>query len=214
MSEYSDSKIKILVVEDSINILEGLEYLLEKEGFEVEIVNTMKQAIEIIHKKDYDLYLLDVQLPDGTGFDVCKVIKNKSDKPDDYIPKPFRTTELVSRIKSVLRRYNKTKTINKVINYNNIRVDLDKAKVYNNQKEVILTNLEYRILLLFLNNANRLVTRDEILEKIWDVDANFVNDNTLSVYIKRLRRKISDNNDAELIKTVRGMGYMLNRISD
>lgn len=235
MSDYSNNKIKILLVEDSINILEGLKYLLEKESFEVTVASTKKQALEVIKQIDFDLYLLDVQLPDGTGFDVCKVIKNKSDKPvifiseraeevnvvygldigaDDYISKPFRSTELVSRIKSVLRRYNKAKMISKIINCNNIKVDLDKAKVYKNQKEVILTNLEYRILLLFLNNANKLITRDEILEKIWDVDANFVNDNTLSVYIKRLRKKISDNNEAELIKTVRGMGYMLNKVSD
>ena len=132
---------------------------------------------------------------------------------DDYITKPFRNNELVSRIRSVLRRYPSERKAKNVIIFGNLKVDLDKAKVYENSEEIFLTNLEYKILLLFLNNINRIITRDELLDKIWDIDGNFVNDNTLSVYIKRLRTKISEK-DKPLIKTVRGIGYIINKISD
>lgn len=229
-----DNKIKILLVEDSKTIIEGLEYLLKREGFNVEIVSNKINAIEAINKNAFDLFLLDVQLPDGTGFEICKYIKTISNKPiifvsardeeinivygldigaDDYITKPFRNNELISRIKSVLRRYTSEDKNNNIINYKNLEVDLDKAKVYNNSKEIYLTSLEYKILLMFLNNVNKVITRRELLEKVWDIDGNFVNDNTLSVYIKRLRLKISDhkNNKKDLIQTVRGMGYILNR---
>lgn len=236
MLKGADNKIKILVVEDSNNIIDGLEYLLEKEGFNVTIVNDKKSALRCINLGDYDLFLLDVQLPDGTGFEICKAIKNITNKPiiflsarveeanivygldigaDDYITKPFRNGELVSRIKSVLRRYVIYKSDRNILNYGNLKVDLDKAKVFKNSEEIYLTNLEYKILLMFLNNANHIITRNELLEKIWDVEGNFVNDNTLSVYIKRLRLKISDSKEkTQSIQTVRGMGYILNTISD
>ena len=236
MLQHLDNRTKILVVEDNSSIIEGLQYILEKEGFETYIVTTKQQAIENINRKNYELFLLDIELPDGTGFDICKKVKSNSNKPiifvsgkieesnivygldigaDDYITKPFRNSELVSRIKSVLRRY-PSENNEKVIYYSNIKVDLDKAKVYINQEEVFLTKLEYKILLLFLNNRNRIVTREEILEKVWDVDGNYVNDNTLSVYIKRLRNKISDGKrkDKQMIETIRGIGYMLHTISD
>lgn len=236
MSHHSENKVKILVVEDNKSIIESLEYLLEKEGFEVQIVTTKSQAMESIKNNNFDLFLLDIELPDGTGFEICKQIKSISNKPiifvsgrieesnivygldigaDDYITKPFRNGELISRIRSVLRRYPIERNT-KIINYGNLKVDLEKAKVYKNQEEVFLTNLEYRILLMFLNNTNKIITRDELLEKVWDVDGNYVNDNTLSVYIKRLRMKISSGKsaDKQLIQTIRGMGYMLNKISD
>lgn len=237
MLNYTNNKVRILIVEDNKNILESLEYLLKKEGFDVHIVSTKKEAISYIDNNDYDLFLLDVQLPDGNGFDICKHIKSISNKPtifvsgrteesnivygldigaDDYISKPIRSNELISRIRSVLRRYTFEVKNTKVMNYGNLKVDLDKAKVYKNQEEIFLTNLEYRILLMFLSNTNRIITRDELLEKVWDVDGNYVNDNTLTVYIKRLRNKISDkkSNDKQLIQTVRGMGYILNKIGD
>ena len=234
MLSSSNNKIKILVVEDSQNIIEGLRYLLQKEGFEVNIVNDKKSALKCIGSDYYDLFLLDVELPDGTGFEICKFIKSVTNKPiiflsgrteetnivygldigaDDYITKPFRNSELISRIKSVLRRYIGYKKDKNMLNYGSLKIDLDKAKVYKNSEEIYLTNLEYRILLMFLNNANHIITRNELLEKIWDIEGNFVNDNTLSVYIKRLRLKISDSN-SQLIQTVRGMGYILNTISD
>lgn len=228
------NKTKILVVEDNKSIIDGLEYLLQKEGFEAVIVNSKKQAISYIRNNEYDLFLLDVELPDGTGFEICKQLRTVTEKPiifisaraeesnivygldigaDDYITKPFRNNELVSRIRSVLRRYPSERKAKNVIIFGNLKVDLDKAKVYKNSEEIFLTNLEYKILLLFLNNVNRIITRDELLDKIWDIDGNFVNDNTLSVYIKRLRTKISEK-DKPLIKTVRGIGYIINKISD
>lgn len=228
------NKTKILVVEDNKSIIDGLEYLLQKEGFEAVIVNSKKQAISYIRNNEYDLFLLDVELPDGTGFEICKQLRTVTEKPiifisaraeesnivygldigaDDYITKPFRNNELVSRIRSVLRRYPSERKAKNVIIFGNLKVDLDKAKVYKNSEEIFLTNLEYKILLLFLNNINRIITRDELLDKIWDIDGNFVNDNTLSVYIKRLRTKISEK-DKLLIKTVRGIGYIINKISD
>ena len=179
---------------------------------------------------------MDIQLPDGTGFELCKYIKSISDKPiifiserfeesnivygldigaDDYITKPFRNSELISRIKSVLRRYRNNHKSN-IIRYGSIKVDTEKAKVYKNHEEIFLTNLEYKILLMFLNNMDKVITREKLLEEVWDIDGNYVNDNTLSVYIKRLRLKISDLNDSEeqTIQTVRGIGYILNKISD
>ena len=231
-----DNKIRILVVEDSQNIIEGLRYLLQKEGFEVNIVNDKKNALKYIDSEYYDLFLLDVELPDGTGFEICKSIKNITNKPiiflsaraeetnivygldigaDDYITKPFRNSELISRIRSVLRRYTLYKKDKNILNYGTLKINLDKAKVFKNSEEIYLTNLEYKILLMFINNANHIITRDELLAKVWDIEGNYVNDNTLSVYIKRLRLKISDNNKkSQSIQTVRGMGYILNTISD
>ena len=235
MIKCLENKLKILVVEDNESIIEGLEYLLEKEGFEVEIANRKDQALSRLKNGKFDLFLLDVQLPDGSGFDICKYIKQRIDTPiiftsarneesnivygldigaDDYITKPFRNNELISRINSVLRRYRKEMEKRNIIVYKNIKVDMEKATVYRNSKEIYLTNLEYKILLMFLNNQNKIITREELLEKVWDVDGNFVNDNTLSVYIKRLRLKISDKDEKEIIKTVRGMGYILNKVSD
>lgn len=232
MSDFIENKVKILVVEDNKTIIEGLEYLLEKQGFNAKIVNTKKEALYCIDNEQFDLFLLDVQLPDGTGFEICKYIKQIADIPiifisaiseeinvvygldigaDDYIKKPFGNNELVSRINCALRRCKKQTQENNIINYRNIKVNLEKAKVYKGSEEIFLTNLEYKILLMFLNNINKLVTREELLEKIWDIDGNYVNDNTLSVYIKRLRMKIGDTEECQMIKTIRGIGYILNK---
>ena len=229
------NRVKILVVEDNKNIIDGLEYLLEKEGFDTKVVCSEKQAIASIKNIDYDLYLLDVQLPDGSGYEICKYIKESSNKPiifisdrgeesnvvygldigaDDYVTKPFRNSELISRIKCVLRRYPEAEPNKDIITYRDITVDLNKARVYKNSQEILLTKLEYKILLMFLNNVNKLISREELLEKVWDISGNFVNDNTLSVYIKRLRNKLFNNcacSEDELIQTVRGMGYILNK---
>lgn len=232
MSDCIENKLKILVVEDNKTIIEGLEYLLEKEGFETKFVNTKEEAILYINKQEFDLFLLDVQLPDGTGFDICKHTKQLTNKPiifisarneetnivygldigaDDYITKPFRNNELISRINCVLRRYENQNINGDIINYRDIKINVKKAKVYKGKDEVFLTNLEYKILLMFLNNIDKLVTREKLLEKIWDLDGNFVNNNTLSVYIKRLRMKIGDTNEHKMIQTVRGIGYILNK---
>lgn len=220
---------KILLVEDNETIVMGLKYSLEQENFEVDTAKNIVTAKSKIKKQEYDLYLLDIALPDGEGYEICKIIKENKNVPvifltakdeetdvvqgldmgsDDYVVKPFRTRELISRINSVLRRYQKSTNIENQIKCQNILIDNNTAKVYKNGKEVILTSLEYKILLMLFNNKNILVTREQILDKIWDVAGNFVNDNTLTVYIKRIREKIEDK-DGKIIQTVRGIGYMV-----
>ena len=217
---------KILLVEDNETIIMGLKYSLEQKGFQVISAKTAKESKEKLDNKSIDIVLLDVSLPDGNGFEICKEIKEKNDIPvifltaqdeetsvvlgldlgaDDYIVKPFRTRELISRIKSVLRRYGK-KEENNIIQYKNIKIDTISAKVYKNNKEIIFTSLEYRILLMLFTNQNKLITREQLLEKIWDIAGNFVNDNTLTVYIKRIREKLEDDS---IIKTIRGLGYRI-----
>ncbi len=218
---------KILLVEDNETITMGLKYSLEQENFEVDTAKNVVTAKSKIKKQDFDLYLLDIALPDGEGYEICKYVKEKGNYPvifltakdeetdvvqgldmgaDDYVIKPFRTRELISRINSVLRRYGNEVIAENQIKCQNIVIDNNTAKVYKNGEEVILTSLEYKILLLLFNNKNILVKREQILDKIWDVAGNFVNDNTLTVYIKRIREKIDDK-DGEVIQTVRGIGY-------
>ena len=217
---------QILLVEDNETIIMGLKYSLEQEGFQVISAKTVYESKEKLESENIDIALLDISLPDGNGFEICKQIKEKNDIPvifltaqdeetsivygldlgaDDYIVKPFRTRELISRIKSVLRRYGK-KEENNIIQYKDIKIDTLSAKVYKNDKEIIFTSLEYRILLMLFTNQNKLISREQLLEKIWDIAGNFVNDNTLTVYIKRIREKLEDDS---IIKTVRGLGYRI-----
>ena len=219
---------KILLVEDNETIVMGLKYSLEQESFKVDVAKNQSEAKEKIKQEKYDVFLLDISLPDGSGFDICKLIKQQQDTPvifltareeendvvkgldlgaDDYIIKPFRTRELISRINSVLRRYGKNSEENQII-HQGIRIDINKAKVYKDEKEIILTSLEYKILVLLFTNKNKLITREQILDKIWDIAGNFVNDNTLTVYIKRIREKLDDR-QGKIIQTVRGIGYRI-----
>ena len=200
-------------------------YSLEQESFNVLTAKNVLEGKTKIKNETIDIVLLDVSLPDGNGFELCKDIKQNQDIPvifltaqdeetsvvlgldlgaDDYIVKPFRTKELISRINSVLRRYGKSVENSNVIQYKNIKIDVNSAKVYKNNEEIIFTSLEYKILLLLFSNQNKLITRENLLEKIWDIAGNFVNDNTLTVYIKRIREKLGDET---IIKTVRGLGY-------
>lgn len=216
---------KILLVEDNDTIVMGLKYSLEQEEFEVISAKNTKESKEKLKQEKVDLILLDVSLPDGNGFEICKEIKQNLDIPvifltaqdeetsvvlgldlgaDDYIVKPFRTRELISRINSVLRRYGKKEGNSGIIQYKNIKIDTNKAVVYKDNEEIIFTSLEYKILLLLFSNQNKLITREQLLERIWDVAGNFVNDNTLTVYIKRIREKLEEET---IIKTVRGLGY-------
>ena len=217
----------ILLIEDNETIVLGLQYSLEQEGFRITSANNLADGIKKFKENTFDLVLLDISLPDGNGFDICKKIKNsKEDIPvifltaqdeetsvvlgldlgaDDYVVKPFRTRELISRINSVLRRYGKNEYKN-IIQYRNIKIDTISAKVYKDNKEIIFTSLEYKILVMLFSNQNKLITREQLLEKIWDIAGNFVNDNTLTVYIKRIREKLEDEN---IIKTVRGLGYRI-----
>lgn len=222
----------IFLLEDDNAIGIGLSYSLKNEGYSVTIAKTVEEALEIIRNKSFTLYILDLTLPDGSGYDVCTQIKKQGDLPvifltayddevnvimglelgaDDYISKPFRVKELLARIKTVLRRYNKD-TADGMINIGNIRINTNEAKVYKDSKEVILTAMEYRLLLIFINNRGIVLSRQKLLEDIWDVAGDFVNDNTLTVYIKRLRDKIEeDPASPNIIKTVRGLGYILEK---
>lgn len=222
--------MNLFLLEDDYAIATGLCYSLENEGYSVTHASDVKQAIDIISKEKFSLYILDLTLPDGSGYDVCKEIKKQGDLPvifltayddevnvvmgfefgaDDYISKPFRLKELLVRIKSVLRRYN-NETADGVIKFKDLTVNTNEAKVYKNGNEIILTAMEYRLLLILLNNRGKVLSRTQLLENIWDVDGDFVEDNTLTVYIKRLRDKIEEEpNRPLIIKTVRGLGYMI-----
>lgn len=218
---------KILLIEDNEAIILGLEYLFKEEKFDFDFAKTKLEAMRKIEESLYDLILLDVTLPDGDGFEIAKVIKEKIDTPimfltakdeekdvvygldlgaEDYIIKPFRNRELISRIRNVLRRTEK----NDIIECKGIKIDTTIGKVFLKDEEIILTKLEYKILLNLFINMNKLITREEILNDIWDIAGNFVNDNTLTVYIKRIREKIGDK-DGNVITTVRGLGYRVEK---
>lgn len=223
--------MELLLLEDDVMIGEGLKYSLEEEGFVVTLCPTVASAKICVEETDFGLALLDLSLPDGTGYEICKLIKEKGHTPvifltahddeanvvmgldmgaDDYVYKPFRIRELLSRINSVLRRYTQDSSYKKQFEYKHIKVNLASAKVYKDQDEVLLTALEYRLLLEFINHQNQILTRNQLLESIWDIAGDFVNDNTLTVYIKRLREKIEkDIQNPEIIKTIRGQGYRL-----
>jgi len=223
--------IHVLVVEDDTTIASGLAYSLEQEQFAVTLAGTVKEAKAILAEQSLSLCLLDISLPDGSGYEVCKVIKARGDIPvifltacddevnvvmgldmgaDDYITKPFRIRELISRINSVLRRYHQSETKANVYYVGDISVKTNEAKVYRGNQEIFLTALEYRLLLIFIKNQGQVLSRNQLLEWIWDVSGDFVNDNTLTVYIKRLREKLEDSKDSEsMIQTVRGLGYRM-----
>lgn len=225
--------MNILLVEDDLTIAAGLEYTLQQEQYEIIVCNDFHSAEKVIETavNQVDLCLFDLALPDGSGYDLCKKVKGKKDIPvifltaaddevnvvmgldmgaDDYITKPFRIRELLSRIKTVLRRYQKHSDvlISSIELGNNVRVNTLEGKVFKHNQEVQLTALEYRLLLIFANHKGQVLSRNQLLEGIWDVAGDFVNDNTLTVYIKRLREKLEDRpNKPTIIKTVRGLGY-------
>ena len=208
---------KILLIEDNEFIIKGIVYLLKQHNFDVDVVSTLNDAKKHL-ENNYNLIILDLMLPDGDGIDFYK--KNLTNKPtlvltakddedvisdcldngvEDYMVKPFRAKELLSRINKIIRK-NKN---NNLIKVKNIVIDTDAARVYVDNVEVIFTSLEYRILLLLFQNLNRIVTREIIMEQIWDISGNFVEDNTLTVYIKRIREKLG----SDIIKTIKGLGY-------
>ena len=219
---------KLLLVEDDRAIVENLSAVLKGEGFQILSAPGQKAALKLLEQENFDLLLLDVSLKDGNGFSVCSAVKAVSDLPvifltasgdefsvvtglelgaEDYISKPFRPRELVSRIRSVLRRCGKTQA---VLEIGELRVDTVRALVTKGGMECFLSALEYRLLLFFLNHKGQVLSRNQLLEEIWDAAGEFVNDNTLTVYIKRLREKIeTDPQNPEIIRTVRGLGYKL-----
>lgn len=225
--------MNLLIVEDDITIRQGLKFYLEQENFNVISVEFAGDAIKTINNNHIDLILLDVNLPDMDGFELFKEIKKIKDIPiifltandlevsvvrgldmgaDDYITKPFKARELVSRIKNVLRRVNNNQ-YNNLIKIRDIVIDLKQAKVFKNNVDVMLTALEYKILITLALNPNTVFTREKILADIWDVNEDYVNDNTLTVYIKRIREKIEDDiTNPKIILTVRGIGYKIGGI--
>lgn len=216
----------ILLVEDDKSIVVNLTEFLSKEGFSVKNANGQNKALEMIENEHFDLVLLDVSLAEGNGFAVCSAIKSDHDIPvifltassdefstvtgfelgaDDYIPKPFRPRELILRIKNILRLTGGSGSVTKL---GDVVVDTVKGIATKNGNDLYLSALEYRLLLVFINNRGAVLSRTQLLEAIWDIAGEFVNDNTLTVYIKRLREKIeNDPQDPKIIKTVRGMGY-------
>lgn len=223
--------MKILFVEDDQAIALGLVYSLEKEGYEVIHCVSQKAALGLLEAQVFDLLLLDVSLPDGDGYTICKQAKHLHDVPvifltalddevnvvmgldlggDDYVTKPFRIKELLSRIKSVLRCYQKDAL--DIVQIQHLEIHIREGKVYREGSEVFLTALEYRLLMVFVNHQGQVLSRSQLLEGIWDVAGDFVNDNTLSVYIKRLREKLEkDAAEPEIIKTIRGRGYRMEK---
>lgn len=215
---------RILLVEDDTMIASGILYALESEGYETNHATRIKDARSLIEHYNFDLAIIDMQLPDGTGFDVSEIFKNTAtsvifltvvddentivrafdEGAEDYIVKPFRIRELLARVRRILSVNIKNGEKDNIIYMGRAAIHTDEAKVYVNDKSIELTALEYRLLLIFASNKGILLTRQQILDKIWDADGNFVEDNTLTVYVKRLREKLGE---AIHIETVRGMGY-------
>ncbi|MBQ6843955.1 MAG: response regulator transcription factor [Agathobacter sp.] len=217
---------KILLVEDDKGIVENLTVFLGKEGFDIKTANGQRNALELIKEETFDLVLLDISLADGNGFAVCSAIKTEYKTPvifltasgdeystvtgfnlgaDDYIAKPFRPMELISRIKNILRLTGGTGSVTLL---GDVSVDTVRGTATKQGQDLYLSALEYRLLLAFINNRGMVLSRTQLLEMIWDIAGEFVNDNTLTVYIKRLREKIeNDPQNPQIIKTVRGLGY-------
>lgn len=229
---------KILLLEDDVSLVDGLRYSLKKEGYDVTIVRTVEEAIGALPViGEYDLLLLDVTLPDGTGFEVCEKIRRQntqipiifltaSDQEvsiirgldlggDDYIIKPFMLGELCSRIRAQLRRSgigSQERTTS--LQCGDITIDLLGSRVLLNGKALDLTNAEYRLLCLLVKNEGLILTREKILDELWDSNKDFVDDNTLSVYVRRLREKVESNpSQPEHLITVRGFGYQWKEVS-
>lgn len=218
----------IFLVEDDKAIAKNLILLLRSEGFTVTQVSTKGDAFVALDTNKFDLALVDISLPDGNGFTVCTEIKEKQHIPvifltacgdessvvtglnmgaDDYITKPFRPRELIARIRTAIRKSGQSSSAFEIYN---IYVDMASGVVKKDGNEVFLSPLEYRLLLVFINNPQSIVTRSRLLDELWDAAGEFVNDNTLTVYIKRLREKIEDNPaEPQIIRTVRGTGYRL-----
>lgn len=222
---------RILLLEDDVSLLDGLTYSLKRNSYEVTIARSVREAISYLNKECFDLLLLDVTLPDGTGFEVCELIRSVGNQVpiifltaadeevniirgldiggDDYVTKPFKLGELCSRISALLRRTkNVFQNTDSVISCGDISIELLGNRVFLRGEAIDLTNAEYRLFCLLVRNAGKIVTRESILDYLWDRAGNFVDDNTLSVYIRRLREKLEkDPSHPQHLITVRGFGY-------
>ena len=225
---------RIFLVEDDLSLINGLSFAIKKQGYELEIARTNYEADNVWADGKYDLVILDVSLPDGCGFDICKKIRQISNVPiifltaadeetdiimgldiggDDYITKPFKLAVFMSRINALLRRSNNFIKADAELHSNNIRVELLKGEVYKNNEKLELTAGEYKLLRLFMENENVVLSAEQILSQLWDCNENYVDSNTLTVYIRRLRTKIEDDpSNPRRIITVRRMGYKWNSV--
>lgn len=220
---------KILLLEDDLSLINGLSFAFKKQGFELTVARTLREADELWGEGKYDLLVLDVSLPDGTGFEFCKKVRQVSKVPiifltasdeevniimgldiggDDYITKPFKLGVLVSRINALLRRAKDFRSTDTELQSNGIKVLLLQGQVFKNEKLLDLTAAEYKLLCLFMKNPNVVLTKEQILDKLWDCEGNYIDSSTLTVYMRRLRMKIEDNpSEPKMLLTVRRMGY-------
>ena len=223
---------KILLLEDDLSLINGLSFAFRKQGFELAVVRTLKEANELWGEGKYDLLVLDVSLPDGTGYEFCKKVRQVSKVPiifltasdeemniimgldiggDDYITKPFKLGVLVSRINALLRRAKGFNSTDTELQSNGIKVLMLQGQVFKNEKLIDLTAAECKLLCLFMKNPNVVLTKEQILDKLWDCEGNYIDSSTLTVYMRRLRMKIEDNpSEPQMLLTVRRMGYKWN----
>ncbi|MCC0636471.1 MULTISPECIES: response regulator transcription factor [unclassified Clostridioides] len=222
--------MNLLIIEDDTNLNEGLFYAFESEGFNVLKAYTKQEGLHIFNNKNIDFIILDCNLPDGNGFDICKQIREMSDIPiimltardseidevtgleiglDDYITKPFSLSVLKARVKVAIRK----KSNNKVLYSNGIRLDQKLLKVYKNEVDLELSAVEYKLINYLIENKGQILLKEQILHHIWDSEENYVDENIISVNIRRLRMKVEDNpSNPKYIKTAYGMGYLWNEV--
>ncbi len=223
---------RILLLEDDLSLINGLSFAFRKQGFELDVARTLWEADALWTEGSYDLLVLDVSLPDGTGFEFCKKVRRSSKVPiifltasdeevsiimgldmggDDYITKPFKLGVLISRIHALLRRARDFQSTDIELQSNGIRVCLLQGQVFKQEQPLDLTAAEYKLLCLFMKNPNIILTKEQILDKLWDCEGNYIDSSTLTVYMRRLRMKIEDNpSEPQMLLTVRGMGYKWN----
>lgn len=223
---------RILLLEDDLSLINGLSFAFQKQGFTLEIARTLKEAEELWEDGRYELLVLDVSLPDGTGFEFCQKVRQSSKVPiifltasdeemniimgldiggDDYITKPFKLGVLMSRINALLRRAKDFHFADSELNSNGIKVFLLQGQAYKNNERLDLTAAEYKLLCFFMKNPNTVLSKEQILDKLWDCEGNYIDSSTLTVYIRRLRMKIEDNpSEPKMLLTVRRMGYKWN----
>ena len=234
MNGDGESMKRIFFVEDDLSLINGLSFAIKKQGYEIDVVRTSLEAEQLWMNGKYDLVILDVSLPDGSGYDICKKIRKVSKVPimfltaadeetdiimgldiggDDYITKPFKLAVFLSRVNALLRRSENFNQMETELSSNGITIQRLKGEVYKNGKQIDLTASEYKLLCLFMENPDMILSPEQILSRLWDCDEKYIDTNTLTVYIRRLRKKIEDNPaDPHSIVTVRGMGYKWNTI--
>ena len=234
MNENGEKMKRIFFVEDDLSLINGLSFAIKKQGYEIDVARTSLEAEKLWMNGKYDLVILDVTLPDGSGYDICNKIRKVSKVPimfltaadeetdiimgldiggDDYITKPFKLAVFLSRVNALLRRSENFNQMETELSSNGITIQRLKGEVYKNGKQIDLTASEYKLLCLFMENPDMILSPEQILSRLWDCDEKYIDTNTLTVYIRRLRKKIEDDPaDPHSIVTVRGMGYKWNTI--